>query len=246
MPFGGRAGPAGRLDTLPGGAPVSTVLLVDDDADIRAMLRMGLEDEGYRVVEAGDAETALYGYAHHAVDVALVDIRLPGMSGLDLCREMRRRSRGPIVAVTAQASAADIEAGFEAGVDDYVTKPVELRALVRRMRALEERVASQQDEPHTIEAGALRIRLPEGEVTWAGKVLELSAIELAILVVLVDPPGRAVPREQLFERVWGPDRLDDLRMVDHAVERLQSHLVSAPDDQPAIILLPEGGYRLSS
>lgn len=222
---------------------MSTLLLVDDDDDLRSMLKLTLEDEGFRVVEAADAETALYQLAIHAIDIALVDIRLPGMSGLDLCRSIREQGDLPIVAVTAQIDDDDIAAGLKAGANDYVAKPVVTNDLVARLKRLERRKRDADEAPSTIEVRDLVIRLPEGEVERNGQRLRLTPTEAQLLIALTEQPGLVVLRELLLERVWGPDRFDDMQLVDHAISRLRAKLEDEDKTAPYIVRLYEGGYR---
>lgn len=222
---------------------MTTLLLVDDDPDLRAMLGVSLADEGYRVIEAEDAESALFELSRHAVDLALVDMRLPGMSGLELCREIRRRGRTPIVAVTAHTDSADVVAWLDAGADDYVSKPVEMSELAARLRSLLRRTEGNLAAPTTVRAGDLLVHLPTGDVERAGDPVALSPVEARLLALLAERPGAVIGREELLERVWGPARTDDLRIVDRHVHRLQEKL-AGEQGAPAIVAVVDAGYRL--
>lgn len=221
---------------------MTTLLIVDDDDDLRTMLRIALEDHRYRVVDAEDAERALYELAHHAVDAVLVDIRLPGMNGLELCREIRRRSRVPVVAVTAQADSEDVVAVLDAGADDYVAKPVNIPELVARLRSVLRRAGGDLAPAAKVAAGDLVVDLATGQVERSGRPVPLTPIESRLLAVLAERVGVMVRREELLERVWGPDRLGDLPMVDVHVERIRAKLEA--DDAPRLVTIPGMGYQL--
>jgi DNA-binding response OmpR family regulator len=222
---------------------MTTLLIVDDDADLRKMLRTALESEGFRILEAGDAERGLYEYASHAVDVVTVDIRLPGMSGLEFCREIRRRGDVPILAMTALGSATDMGAAFDAGVDDYLVKPFGLKQLRSRLWTLVGRHAQNRVEPSSVVVGDLRIQMPDGEADNDGVTLGLTPIEARVLAVLAERVGRVVLREELAERVWGSGRLDDLGIVDQHVERLRRRLESGSSAKVSVDS-SSAGYRL--
>ncbi|HEX7167906.1 MAG TPA: response regulator transcription factor [Acidimicrobiales bacterium] len=225
--------------------PASTVLLVDDDPGLRSMLGLSLRDEGYVVIEAKDAEAALFELSNHAVDVALVDMRLPGMSGLDLCREIRRRGRTPVVAVTAQTDTSDIVSFLDAGADDYVTKPVDGQVLAARLRAVIRRTSGDLAPATSVRVGALIVHLPSGEVDRAGERLKLSAVEARILAALAERAGTVVGREELFERVWGRQRLDHLGLIDRHVARLRAKLKGDFGGEADIVSVADVGYRLA-
>jgi DNA-binding response OmpR family regulator len=125
----------------------ASVLIVDDDADLRRLLGAALDTEGFRIIEAGDAELALYEFGAHAVDIVLIDLRLPGMSGLELARELRRRGDVPLMALTARTTEADVRAAFDAGVDDFIAKPVGIKELSARLAALLRRQTDETPGP---------------------------------------------------------------------------------------------------
>jgi DNA-binding response OmpR family regulator len=219
------------------------LLIVDDDADLRRMLRAGLEPEGFAVLEAGDAEIALYEFATHAVDAVVVDLRLPGMTGIELARELRRRSDVPLLAVTAQTSEADVLACFDAGVDDVLAKPIGIKELGARISALLRRHTGDLAGRRSIRLGALEVTLPAGDAMRSGAPIELNPVESKLLAVLAEQVDCVVAREELAERTWGPGRLDDLRVVDEHIERLRRQL-GAPAWEDAVIDTVGLGYRL--
>jgi DNA-binding response OmpR family regulator len=235
----------------------ATVLFVEDDDRIRLTLRMNLEDDGFRVLEArtGEEGVALaVGETAEPVDVAIVDLLLPGISGFDVVREIRRNSRMPIVILTAQSDTHDVVAGLEAGADDYVIKPVAPKELAARLRALVRRstlLAAGPTEPGPADAGPVElvvgplvIRPTSGDATWFGEPLTLTRTEFKILCELAAHPDQVVTREQLLERVWGYDYLGDMRLVDSQMYRLRGKL--EPDtSEPKHLLTVRGmGYKL--
>ena len=225
-------------------APVpQRILLVDDDARIRAAIRMTLEDEEYDVVEAESAETALDVLARERVDLALLDVMLPGMSGLDLCRTIRREHELPIVMVTARDDSHDVVAGLEAGADDYIRKPFEPKELTARMRALLRRVRPAPDDDQ-VTVGDLEVMPEEGIVLRAGTRVPLTKTEFLLLCELTENIGLVMSREQLLERVWGYDYLGDGRLVDTHIRRLRQKIEVDPANPRLVVTVRGLGYRL--
>lgn len=226
-----------------GGMAVRT-LVVEDDAGIRALMRMALEEEGYEVIEAEDAERALVLFQVQPIDIALVDLMLPGMSGFDLCRAMRKTSDVPIVIVTARADTHDVVAGLEAGADDYLTKPFVPKELTARLRALLRRVRSSGQAPERYVFGAVEVVPEAGTVTRDGAPVDVTKTEFRLLCELAFHPGMVLSREQLLERVWGYDYLGDGRLVDAHVRRLRTKIESDPSSPELIVTVRGLGYRL--
>ncbi len=219
-------------------------LVVEDDAGIRALMRMALEEEGYEVIEAEDAERALVLFQVQPIDIALVDLMLPGMSGFDLCRAMRKTSDVPIVIVTARADTHDVVAGLEAGADDYLTKPFVPKELTARLRALLRRVRSSGQVPERYVFGAVEVVPEAGTVTRDGAPVDVTKTEFRLLCELAFHPGMVLSREQLLERVWGYDYLGDGRLVDAHVRRLRTKIESDPSSPELIVTVRGLGYRL--
>ena len=189
--------------------PNETLLLIEDDPEMRLALRLALEDEDYRVVEAPNGERGLAAFFEEAPDLVLLDLRLPDRRGLDVCREIRAQSIVPIIIVTAQTDTHDLVAGLEAGADDYVTKPVVPKALAARIRAMLRRVALHQqptDSPTGVHQESrfiehIEIRESEALVLLDGRPIELTKTELRLLCELADHPNQVLSRDQLLERV---------------------------------------------
>lgn len=230
---------------------VHRLLFVEDDDNIRLALRLALEDEGYEVVEAPDGTSGLRLFAETNPDLVLLDLRLPDISGFDVCRQLRSHSLTPIIMVTAQTDTHDLVAGLEAGADDYVTKPVvtkelaaRIRAALRRAQLLEGAGAPSATSVRLDKVADLEIRRDLGIVLKADRELPLTRTEYRLLCEFADHAGQVLSRDQLLERVWGYEYLGDSRLVDAHVRRLRVKIEDQPDD-PRIIVTARGlGYRL--
>lgn len=225
---------------------VNTLLFIEDDDGIRLALRLALEDEGYTVHEAANGTDGLASFAEHDVDLVLLDLRLPDMSGFDVCRSMRAKSTVPIIIITAQTDTHDMVAGLEAGADDYVTKPVVPKELAARIRALMRRVHLQENTtaPKSIMLGDIELRREQGIVLKGGQELSLTKTEYRLLCEFADHAGAVLSRDQLLERVWGYEYLGDSRLVDAHVRRLRLKVEDQPDDPQLIVTARGIGYRL--
>ncbi len=220
------------------------LLFIEDDAEVRTVLRLALEDEGYTVVEAADGTAGLRAFDAERPDLVLLDLRLPDIRGLDVCRELRTRSAVPIIIVTAQTDTHDLVAGLEAGADDYVTKPVVPKALAARIRALLRRVArAEASRPaDAVRVGDLEVREAEAVVLRGGVPVDLTKTEFRLLCEFIAHANVVLSREQLLEHVWGYDHLGDTRLVDAHVSRLRSKVER---DGAQIIQTVRGlGYKL--
>ncbi len=222
------------------------LLVVDDDRSIREIVQMSLEEEGYIVDTAMDAEEALETIRRNAPDLLILDVMLPGMTGFDLTREIRKTSSLPIILLTAKTDTIDKVVGLESGADDYVEKPFEMRELVARMRALLRRVhADDGDASRVLRIGSVEVRPDEGVVKLNDQPVSLTRTEFRLLTTLASKPGRVFSREQLLQEVWGYDYFGDARLVDVHVKRLRAKIESDPHD-PKIVLTVRGlGYKVS-
>jgi DNA-binding response OmpR family regulator len=220
------------------------VLIVEDDERIRRATRLALGVEGYDVVEAESGEAALVALGRGGVDLVVVDLMLPGMSGFELCHAIRDSSALPVVVVTARTDTHDVVAALEAGADDYVTKPFSIAELAARLRALLRRV-------HRVAAPRVRrfghvVVDPEAASVWRdGKEVPLTKTEFLLLRELTDNVGIVLSRQDLLERVWGYSYLGDGRVVDTHIRRLRTKIERDPA-RPEVIRTVRGlGYRIS-
>jgi two-component system, OmpR family, response regulator MtrA len=225
---------------------VESLLFIEDDDGIRLALSLALEDEGYSVVQAPTGIDGLRQFEAVQPDLVLLDLRLPDMSGFDVCRALRARSIVPIIMITAQTDTHDMVAGLEAGADDYVTKPVVPKELAARIRALLRRV-------HLLGTplasgistfGDVELRREQGIVLKSGVEVALTKTEFRLMCEFADHAGAVLSRDQLLERVWGYEYLGDSRLVDAHVRRLRVKIEDQPDDPKLIVTVRGIGYRL--
>jgi DNA-binding response OmpR family regulator len=220
------------------------VLVVEDDARIRSVIRMALEGEGYEVVDAGSGEAALRVFAARPVDVVVLDLMLPDINGFDVCRRIRHESDVPILIVSARSDTHDVVAGLEAGADDYVTKPFAAKELAARLRALLRRVGGGESRGTSYVFGPVVIAPEAGTVTRDGEEIPLTKTEFRVLCELARNAGLVLSREQLLDRVWGYDYLGDGRLVDAHIRRLRTKIEADPSDPQLVVTVRGLGYRL--
>jgi DNA-binding response OmpR family regulator len=219
------------------------LLVVDDDERILETMRLALEEEGYRVDVARDAEEALERIRAAPPDLLLLDVMLPGRDGFELCREIRKTSNLPIILLTAKTDTVDVVVGLESGADDYVTKPFEVRVLLARMRSLLRRVRSKEEGSQPLRLGLLEIRPEEGVVLKADRPVPLTRTEFRLLCTLAAKPGRVFTRELLLEEVWGYDYFGDARLVDVHIRRLRSKIEDDPSTPVFVQTVRGMGYK---
>lgn len=223
------------------------LLFIEDDHHIRAALRLALEDEGYEVIEAADGTTGLAAFDANTVELVLLDLRLPDMSGFDVCRILRTKSLVPIIIVTAQTDTHDLVAGLEAGADDYVTKPVIAKELAARIRASLRRttlLVTSVTNADKIIVRDIELRSQQGIVLKAGVELPLTKTEYRLLQTFMENQNNVLSRDQLLELVWGYEYLGDSRLVDAHIRRLRVKIEDSPDDPKIIVTVRGMGYRL--
>ncbi len=223
------------------------LLFIEDDHHIRAALRLALEDEGYEVIEAADGTTGLAAFDANTVELVLLDLRLPDMSGFDVCRILRTKSLVPIIIVTAQTDTHDLVAGLEAGADDYVTKPVIAKELAARIRASLRRTTLLVTSVTNVDKIIVRdieLRSQQGIVLKAGVELPLTKTEYRLLQTFMENQNNVLSRDQLLELVWGYEYLGDSRLVDAHIRRLRVKIEDSPDDPKIIVTVRGMGYRL--
>jgi two-component system response regulator RegX3 len=227
-----------------------TVLLVEDEPSFVDALVVGLKREGFRVEVAYDGAEALEKFASVKPDLMLLDVMLPKVSGIDVCRTVRANgSRVPIIMVTAKTSEIDTVVGLEVGADDYVSKPYRLRELVARMRAVLRRTPQSDEVPEetdVIEIGDLRLDPERHEVRLAGRELSLPLKEFELLELMMANAGRVVTRETLIDRVWGPHYVGDTKTLDVHVKRLRARIEDDPGHPRRIVTIRGLGYKLEA
>jgi DNA-binding response OmpR family regulator len=223
-----------------------SLLFIEDDDHIRLALSMALEDEGYQVTQAANGSAGLAAFGERNFDLVLLDLRLPDLSGFEVCRALRAKSIAPIIVVTAQTDTHDLVAGLEAGADDYVTKPVVAKELAARIRAHLRRVHlhEQPSANQAIRFGDIELRRVQGIVLKKGREISLTKTEFRLLSEFADHIGSVLSRDQLLERVWGYEYLGDSRLVDAHVRRLRVKIEEQPDEPTHILTVRGLGYRL--
>jgi two-component system response regulator MtrA len=219
----------------------SRVLVVDDDPALAEMLTIVLRGEGFDTAVVGDGTRALPAVRDLRPDVVLLDLMLPGMNGIDVCRAIRTESGVPIVMLTAKSDTVDIVLGLESGADDYVVKPFKPKELVARIRA---RVRRTETEPaEQLSIGDVTIDVPAHQVVRDGEQIALTPLEFDLLVALARKPRQVFTREVLLEQVWGYRHAADTRLVNVHVQRLRSKVERDPE-HPEVVLTVRGvGYK---
>ena len=217
------------------------VLVVDDDGALAEMLGIVLRGEGFEPVFCADGATAVQAFRDSHPDVVLLDLMLPGMDGIDVCRAIRAESGVPIVMLTARSDTLDVVTGLESGADDYIVKPFKPKELVARIRA---RVRRRPDSGQaTLLIGDLRIDVEGHTVSRNGEVLTLTPLEFDLLTCLARRPGQVLTREALLQEVWGYRHAADTRLVNVHVQRLRAKIEHDPE-RPEIVLTVRGvGYK---
>ena len=226
------------------GLPI--VLVVEDEESFIEALQVGLKREGFRVEVARDGLQALEVFDLVQPDLVLLDVMLPKMSGIDVCRQIRKKSLTPIIMVTAKGAEIDTVVGLEVGADDYVTKPYRLRELTARMRAVMRRVPSERGgelSGSSLEVGDVILDPEQHEVIVRGESQQLPLKEFELLHILLANAGRVLPRETIIDRVWGSDYVGDTKTLDVHVKRLRSKIEEDPANPTRIITIRGLGYK---
>ncbi len=227
--------------------PRSRVLVVEDEESFVEALTLGLRREGFHVDVARDGAEALDVIDDVRPDVVLLDLMLPKVAGLDVCRQIRARSPVPIIMVTARDSEVDAVVGLEVGADDYVTKPYRLRELVARMRAVLRRANGGPDDGRpsgeAVEVGDVRLDPERHEVVVRGAEVALPLREFELLQLLLSNAGRVLTRDTLIDRIWGADYVGDTKTLDVHIKRLRSRIEDDPSQPTRITTIRGLGYR---
>ena len=223
------------------------ILVVDDEPSFIDALSIALEVEGYEVITAVDGFEALERFRSDRPDLILLDLMLPRISGVDVCRDIRGSSAVPIIMVTAKSSEVDVVVGLEVGADDYITKPYRIRELLARIRATLRRVEESKQTTSTslFELGGVTLDAERHEVTVDGDPVTMPLKEFELLEILMANAGRVVTREILFDRVWGYEYIGDSKTLDVHVKRLRSKVETDPSNPQRIVTIRGLGYKYS-
>jgi DNA-binding response OmpR family regulator len=223
------------------------ILLVDDERSIQTLLSYPLQKDGYEVVSAFDGREALARFAEAPFDLVVLDLMLPGVDGLEVCRRLRSRSAVPIIMLTARSEEVDKVVGLEIGADDYITKPFSLREFRSRVKAVLRRAAmrrAQEEEgERPIESGDLRLDPAKRAVALTGQSVTTTFVEFEILAALMGSPGRVFTRDMLLSRIWGDSAFRDPRTIDVHIRHLREKLERDPKDPEYIFTVRGVGYR---
>ena len=225
------------------------ILIVEDESDLIKLLKYNLEKEGFKVSYATDGSLALAEVRREAPDLVILDLMLPGLDGLEVCRQLRRNDRFariPVLILSARSEEADRVVGLELGADDYVTKPFSMREVIARVRALLRRQESTAEPQRSkVQRGEIVIDPMAHNVTVSGRNVDLSALEFRLLHYLASHPGMVFSRDQLLDRVWGDDRSVTPRSVDVYVRRVREKIEPHPQEPVYVQTVHGVGYRFA-
>ena len=227
---------------------MTRILIVEDEPSLAEPLAFLLGREGYDTAIAGDGRAALAEFDRNGADLVLLDLMLPGLSGTEVCRELRERSSVPIIMLTAKDSEVDIVVGLELGADDYVTKPYSSRELLARIRAVLRRhvEAPEQELDALLEAGPVRMDIERHAVSVEGREVSMPLKEFELLEFLLRNAGRVLTRGQLIDRIWGSDYFGDTKTLDVHIKRIRAKIEPDPS-QPQLLVTVRGlGYRFEN
>jgi DNA-binding response OmpR family regulator len=224
----------------------ATILLVDDEEPVQKLLTYPLERDGYRVVQARDGEEALLRFGEERIDLVVLDVMLPKLDGLEVCKRLRSESAVPIIMLTARDDEVDKVLGLELGADDYITKPFSIREFRSRVRAVLRRATGLRPDisgSEAIEVDGLRIEPARRAVEVSGDAVELTYVEFELLRTLATRPGHVFSRQRLLEEIWGSADYRDPRTIDVHVRHLREKLERDPSDPQFLLTVRGVGYR---
>ncbi|CAM4020070.1 response regulator transcription factor [Smaragdicoccus niigatensis] len=229
---------------------MTSVLIVEDESSLADPLAFLLRKEGFETTVVNDGPSALAEFERSGADIVLLDLMLPGMSGTDVCKQLRSKSSVPVIMVTARDSEIDKVVGLELGADDYVTKPYSSRELIARIRAVLRRGADNEAEPVSetgvLSAGPVKMDVERHIVTVEGHPVTLPLKEFDLLEYLLRNCGRVLTRGQLIDRVWGADYVGDTKTLDVHVKRLRSKIEADPAKPELLVTVRGLGYKLEA
>ena len=226
---------------------MSRILIVEDEVSFSDPLSYLLRKEGYDVAVAETGPDGLAEFDKNGADLVLLDLMLPGLSGVDVCRSLRQRSSVPVIMLTAKDSEIDKVVGLEIGADDYVTKPYSSRELLARVKAVLRRLAEPEElVPSTLEAGPVRMDVERHTVSVSGQAVSLPLKEFELLEMLLRNSGRVLTRMQLIDRVWGSDYVGDTKTLDVHIKRLRAKVEPDPANPVHIVTVRGLGYKFEA
>ncbi|MCU1544315.1 MAG: response regulator transcription factor [Microbacteriaceae bacterium] len=226
---------------------MTSILIVEDEPSLSEPLAYLLEREGYETTIVADGLAAVAAFDRNGADLVLLDLMLPGLSGTEVCREIRTRSTVPIIMLTAKDSEIDIVVGLELGADDYVTKPYSTRELLARIRAvLRRRIEVEDDRESVLEAGSVRMDIERHTVSVDGVETAMPLKEFELLELLLRNSGRVLTRGQLIDRVWGADYFGDTKTLDVHIKRIRSRIEKVPSEPTMLVTVRGLGYRFEA
>jgi len=226
---------------------MTRILIVEDEKSLSEPLAYLLGREGYEPTVVDDGLAAVAEFDKNGTDLVLLDLMLPGLSGTEVCRELRTRSQVPIIMLTAKDSEVDIVVGLELGADDYVTKPYKTRELLARIRAVMRRRSEVDDDNEAVlEAGTVRMDIERHTVQVSGTVVPMPLKEFELLELLLRNAGRVLTRGQLIDRVWGADYFGDTKTLDVHIKRIRSRIEATPSEPTMLVTVRGLGYRFEA
>ncbi len=226
---------------------MTRLLVVEDEESFSEALSYMLEREGFEVAVADSGPKALEEFARRGADLVLLDLMLPGVSGTEVCRQLRARSSVPVIMLTARDSEVDKVVGLELGADDYVTKPFSARELVARIRAVLRRGTEPEElMPATLAAGPVRMDVDRHVVTVHGESIRMPLKEFELLEMLLRNAGRVLTRGQLIDRIWGSDYVGDTKTLDVHVKRLRAKIEASPGEPKHLVTVRGLGYKFDA
>ena len=233
---------------------MTRILLVEDEENYRVPLAFSLRRDGFDVVQAADGVAAVEAFeaagpsGGGAIDLVLLDLMLPRLSGIEVCRRIRRTSTVPVIMLTARDSEADTVVGLRIGADDYVTKPYSYRELLARVNAVLRRSHGEEQEPAepVLEVGRVRMDVERHEVTVDGEAVAMPPREFELLELFMRNPGRVLARGEIIDRVWGADYVGDTKTLDVHVKRIRAKIEVEPGDPKLLITVRGVGYKLAA
>ena len=222
---------------------MTKILLIEDEDSIRESVSFLLQKEGFQVIEENDGLKGVEKFEKESADLLLLDLMLPGLDGLEICKRIRKTSQVPIIMLTAKDTELDKVLGLELGADDYITKPFSSRELIARVKAILRRFSEPIENPEIVETKEIKIDPIKHKVFVRGEEIKLPLKEFDLLLYLSQNPGRVLTREQIIDRIWGHDYFGDTKTLDVHIKRIRSKIEKNPNDPKIIETIRGLGYK---